>query len=74
MGGECTTTHDGIQCFFASIARDAKFHVLCEQTHVLLTPSLQSSWQRMDIALKANGICTLTNVVIIDLTRANLIS
>jgi hypothetical protein len=38
-GGERTTTHDIIWNSFVSIARDVRFHVLCEQAHVFLMPS-----------------------------------
>jgi hypothetical protein len=35
-GGEHTNTHDAVQNFFASIAKDVGFYIFCEQTHVLL--------------------------------------
>ncbi len=34
-GGKRTSSHDAIQNAFVSIVRDASFHVLWEQTHVL---------------------------------------
>ncbi len=37
-------THDAIHKHFTSIVRDAKFHVLCKQTHLFLGLFLQSSW------------------------------
>ncbi len=34
-GGEWIVSHDAIQDAFVSIAKDVRFHVSCEQTHVL---------------------------------------
>lgn len=42
-GGKCIITCDVVQDPFTSIVKDAKFHVLCEQTHFLSMPSLQTS-------------------------------
>jgi hypothetical protein len=59
---------------FVSIARDMGFHASHEQTHVLPPPSLQSSYERVDIMLLVDGIRTLANVVIVDPTQVNLVS
>lgn len=37
-GRKCTTTHDGVKDSFTSNIKHVKFHVLCEQTHVLPMP------------------------------------
>jgi hypothetical protein len=39
-GGEKVASYDAIWDVFVLIARDAKFHVLREQTHVLPLPFL----------------------------------
>jgi hypothetical protein len=49
------------------------FYVLHDQTHVLLSPFLQSCW-RVDIALSVEDIHTLADVVITKSTQANSIS
>jgi hypothetical protein len=38
--GERITSYDAIRNVFASIVRDVGFHVLQEQTHIFLSPSL----------------------------------
>jgi hypothetical protein len=59
-GGGHVATHDVVWDLFASIARDAKFHVLPKQTHVLLVPSFHSwLWWWVDIVFTTNGICIL---------------
>jgi len=37
-GGERIVSHDVMQDAFASIAKDVGFHVLHEQTHILMLP------------------------------------
>jgi hypothetical protein len=49
------------------------FHVSRDQTHVLSSPSLQSSHEQVDIMLLIDGICTVTNVIIVDPTRVDLV-
>jgi hypothetical protein len=39
-GGEWIAFHDAISNAFIFIMKDVRFHVSCEQTHVLLTSSL----------------------------------
>jgi hypothetical protein len=63
---KCTTTHNAIQDAFASITREAKFHASLEHTHVLPSPSLQSSRQWVNVMFITNGVCTSIKVVIID--------
>ncbi len=65
-GAEWIASHDTIQNAFASIVKNARFHVSCEQTHVLPPPSLQFSCRQVDIVLSTNGIHTLVDVVIVD--------
>jgi hypothetical protein len=73
-GGKHIATHDTVWNFFIFIVRDVIFHVFCEQTHVLLTPSLWSSWWWMDIVITTNGIPILVGIVIIDPTSVDLVS
>jgi hypothetical protein len=42
-GGERTTFHDVVRDAFASNSKDVRFHVLHEQTHVLLSLTFQST-------------------------------
>ncbi len=50
-GGEWITSHNTVWDGFASITRNVRFYVSCEQIHVLPLPSLQSSHQGVDIVL-----------------------
>jgi hypothetical protein len=59
---KCTITHDVVQDFFVFIVKDVEFHVLCEQTDVLLTWSIKILW--IDIVLIKNDIHTLADVII----------
>jgi hypothetical protein len=74
MVGEWTTFDDKVQNVFVSIARNMRFHVSCDQTHVLSPPFLQSSHEQVDILLSIDGICTLAYVVIVNPTRVDLVS
>jgi hypothetical protein len=38
-GGEKMVSHDPVWDAFASITRNASFHVACEQTHIFLPPT-----------------------------------
>jgi hypothetical protein len=60
--------------FFASITKYVGFHVLHEQTHVFPLFSFYSLKQQVDIMFTTNGVHTLTNIIIINPTQANLIS
>jgi hypothetical protein len=73
-GGERTTSHDAIQNVFVPIVKDVRFHVLQEQTHVLLLPSLEYFHQRVDIVMLVDDIRTLVNVIIANPIRAYLVS
>jgi len=73
-GGERTTSHDVVWDLFASIARDARFHFLWLQTHVLSLPFLQFSCWQVDIVLLVDGTCTLADVIIVDPIQAYLVS
>jgi len=61
-----TITHNVVQNVFAFIAKDVGFHILHEQTHVLLSPPLQYLCQWVDILLNLSEIHVLVNVVTID--------
>jgi hypothetical protein len=39
-GGERIASHDFVQDAFASNMKDVGFHIFCEQTHILLPPTL----------------------------------
>jgi hypothetical protein len=58
---------------FAASAWDVGFHVGQEQLYVLLSTTLNSSYQRVDIVLTKNDIHTLTDVVIANPTQADLL-
>jgi hypothetical protein len=73
-GGERTASHDDVRDAFASIVRNARFHVLWEQTHILPLPFFQSSRQRINIILLVDGICILVDVIIADPIQADLVS
>ncbi len=73
-GGERIASHDAVWDAFASIVRNAGFHVLWEQTHILPLPFLQSSCQRIKIVLLVDGIRILADVIIVDPTQADLVS
>ncbi len=49
-----------------AIVRNARFCVLRDQTHILLLPTLQYSFRRIDIVLYVDGVCMLVNIVIVD--------
>jgi hypothetical protein len=61
---ECIGTHDAIHDLFATIMRDASFHVGQEQLHALPSTTFNFFHQRINGVLTKNGIHTLTNVVI----------
>ncbi len=62
-----------MQDAFAFIVKDAGFHVLCQQTHVFLSPTFQFSRRHVDIVFSMDGIRMLVNIVIINPIRANLV-
>ncbi len=57
----------------AFIEKNARFHVLHEQTHVLPSLSIKPLRWRVDILLSIVVICILVNVVITDSTWVNLV-
>jgi len=59
-------SHDVVRDAFASIMRYSGFHVVHEQTHVLLSLTFESSCWWADIVLLVDGICTLADVIIVD--------
>ncbi len=61
-------THDAIHDPFATIMRDANFHVGQKQLHTFPSTTFNSFHQQINIVLTKNGIRTLTNVVIADPT------
>jgi len=64
-GGEKITSHD-VWDVLVAIVKNAKFHILRNQTHVISPLTLQVSHCRVDIVLLINGLCTLANVIIAD--------
>jgi hypothetical protein len=72
-GKECMKTHDVIHDTFGAIVRGANFHVGQKQLHVLLSTMFNSSYWWIDIMLTKDGICTLSNVVIANLTQVDLL-
>jgi len=59
-------THDVVHDTFVG------FHVKWKQLHVLPSNTFNSSCWRVNIVLTKDGICTLVNVVIANLTRVDL--
>ncbi len=59
---------------FTSIARDACFHVACEQTHVLSPLTFPFSRQLVNIVFSVDGIRPLVDVIIVDPIRVDLVS
>jgi hypothetical protein len=72
-GNEHIGTHDVIHNTFAAITWNVGFHVGWKQLHALLSTTFNSFHQRVDIVLTKDGIRTLANVVIADLTQADLL-
>jgi hypothetical protein len=54
--------------------KKTKFHVLWEQTHVLLSPSLYSSHWQVNIVPLVDGIHALVHVIINNFTQVDLVS
>jgi hypothetical protein len=73
-GGERTASHDVIQNIFSSIAKDAWFHILQKQTHILPSPSPQSFHKQVNIVLSIKGIRTLVGIIITNPIQRNLVS
>jgi len=63
-GGERTALHVVVQNVFVTIAKDAKFHVLQKQTHVLLPLAMKVSHHRIDIMLSIDDVNMLVDVII----------
>ncbi len=72
-GNECIGTYDAIHDTFATIARDASFHVGWKQLHVLPSITFNSFHWWVNIVFTKDGICTLTNIVIVDPTQIDLL-
>jgi hypothetical protein len=53
--------------------RDVGFHVGRKQLHVFPPITINSSHQQINIVLIKDGIYTLIDIIIIDLTRADLL-
>jgi hypothetical protein len=73
-GNERIGTHNVVHDTFAAIARNVGFHVGRKQLHALPSTTFNSSCQQIDIVLTKDGIYTLTDVVIANPTRADLLS
>jgi len=65
-GGERMLSHDIVRDAFASITRYSGFHVVHEQTHVLLFLTFESLCWWADIVLLVDDICTLADVIIVN--------
>jgi len=72
-GNECTWTHDAFCDTFVAIVWDVGFHMGWKQLHVFLSNTFNFSHWRIDIMFNKNGIRTLVDIVITNLTRANLL-
>jgi hypothetical protein len=68
-----TKTHDVIPDTFATITRYVNFHVKQKQLHAFPSTTFNSFCRRIDIVLTKNGTHTLANIVIANLTQANLL-
>jgi hypothetical protein len=49
-------SHDVMQHVFASIVRDARFHILCEPTHILPPHTFWSMHQWVNIMVLVNDV------------------
>jgi len=72
-GNECIGTHNVIYDISVTIAQDAGFHVGREQLHALPSVTFNPFSRRVNIVFSKDGIRTLTNVVIVNPMRANLL-
>jgi hypothetical protein len=70
---EYTSTRDVIRNTFVAIARDVGFHVAQKQLHTFSSTTFHSFCQQVDIVFTKNGIHTLVDVVIVDLTQSDLL-
>jgi hypothetical protein len=70
---EHRNTRDVICNNFVAIVRDVGFYVARKQLHTLSSTMFHSSCQQIDIVLTKNGIHTLVDVVIVDLTQLDLL-
>lgn len=61
------TSYDVVQDVFATIAKDARFHVSQKQTRVLTPPSLQSLHHQINFVLLVDDVHRLAYVVIANL-------
>jgi hypothetical protein len=68
-GGERIASHDAIRYAFASIAKDARFHVFWKPNPCSSKPFFQYSSGRVNIVLSFVGIHTLVNVAIANPTQ-----
>jgi len=72
-GNEGTGTHDVVCVTFVAIMQDVGFHVGWEQLHAFPSTTFNSFCQWIDIVFTKDGICTLVDVVIVDLMQADLL-
>jgi hypothetical protein len=72
-GNEHIGTHDAIRNTFATITQNLGFHVGKKQIHALPLITFNSFRQWIDIVLTKDGICTLTNIVIVNPMSAYLL-
>jgi hypothetical protein len=71
-GNECMGTHDAVCDTFVAITWNVGFHICGTKTTTCVSFNHSHSYHRqVDIVFTKDGICTLTNVVIIDSMCAN---
>ncbi len=70
---EHMNTHDVVRNNFVAIAWNISFHVGREQLHAFPSTMFHSSHWRINIVFTKDGICTLVNVVITNLTWMDLL-
>jgi hypothetical protein len=71
-GNDRTRTYDANCDTFVAIVQDVGFHVGWKQLHAFPSNMFNSSRWWVDIVFIKNGIRTLVDIVITNLTQANL--
>ncbi|CAM6087761.1 unnamed protein product [Calypogeia fissa] len=67
-------THDDLRDVLAAIARDTRYYVSTEQTHVLPVVDGIPDRRRADIVFSRAGVRALADVVVADPTGASMVS
>jgi hypothetical protein len=66
-------THDAVCNTFATIVRDAGFHMGWEQLHALFSTMFNSSHWQINVVFTKDDICILVDVIIANPTQAYLL-